>query len=47
MNEWEKGPTEGKAESLGAGRRAMAVIAAGACIGVAVIVIVLSFLSES
>ena len=47
MNQWEKGRTEGKAGSLGAGRRAMAVIAAGACIGVAVIVIVLSFLSKS
>jgi hypothetical protein len=47
MNQWERGRTEGKAGSLGAGHRAMAVIAAGACIGLAVIVIVLSFLSKS
>jgi hypothetical protein len=45
MNQRENGRRE--RTSVGAGHRAMAVIVAGACLGVAVIVIVLSFLSKS
>jgi hypothetical protein len=47
MNQWEQGRSGRKGGLVGAGHRAMAVIVAGACLGVAVIVTVLSFLSKS
>ncbi|HZD68644.1 MAG TPA: hypothetical protein VFA45_06920 [Actinomycetes bacterium] len=45
MNEWEKERTERKAGPAGAAHHVFAVIVAGACIGVAVIVAALSLVS--